>query len=70
MIFKYFEFILNTNKDEIKSDFGVDVKDLGLHSLRKGAASYVSSGPTYGPPQVATNIRAGWTVGQIQDTYL
>ena len=46
------------------------MKDLGLHSLRKRAASYVSSGSTYGPPQVATNIRAGWTMGQIQDMYL
>ena len=46
------------------------MKDLGVHSLQKGAASYVSSGSTCGPPQVATNIRAGWTMGQIQDTYL
>ena len=46
------------------------MKDLGVHSLRKGAASYVSLGSTYGPPQVATNIIAGWMMGQIQDTYL
>ena len=56
---KYFEFILLKFKDEIESDFGVNVKDLGVHLLRKGAASYVSSGSTCGPPQVATNIRAG-----------
>ena len=67
---KYFELILTKYGHEIKSDFGVDVKDLGVHSLRKGAASYVISGSTCGPPQVSTNIRAGWTMGQIQDTYL
>ena len=33
-----------------------------MHSLQKGAASYVSSGSTCGPPQVATIIRAGWTI--------
>ena len=41
-----------------------------MHSLRKGTASYVSSGSTRGQPQGATNIRAGWMMGQIQDTYL
>ena len=47
----------------------MDVKDIGVHSLRKGAASYVSSGLTCVPPQVDTNIRAGWTMRQIQDMY-
>ena len=51
-------------------DFGVNIEDIGVHSLRKGAASYVSSGSTCSPPQVATNIRAGWSMGIIQDTYL
>ena len=50
--------------------FGVDVKDLGVHSLRKGTASYVISGSTCGPHQVAINIRVGWKMGQIQDTFL
>ena len=54
MIFKYFEFILNTNKDEIKSDFGVDVKDLGVYWLQKGATTHVSSGSIYGWSRVAT----------------
>ena len=36
----------------------------------KGAASYISSGYTCAPPQVATNIKAGWSRGIIQDTYL
>ena len=70
MILKYFESILNKYKDKIEPDCGVDVKDLGVHSLQIGAASYVSSGSTYGPPQVATNIRAGCMIGQIKDTYL
>ena len=67
---KYFDFILNKFCEEIRDEFGMEVKDIGVHSLRKGAASFVSSGSTCAPPQVATNIRAGWTMGQIQDTYL
>ena len=58
------------HESEIKNDFGVDISEIGVHSLRKGAASYVSSGSTCSPPQVATNIRAGWSMGIIQDTYL
>ncbi len=57
---KYFEFTLNKYIDEIKDNFCVDVKkDIGVHLLRKGAASYVTSGLTCAPPQVATDIRAG-----------
>ena len=67
---KYFEFILKKYSSEIKDNFGVDVKDIGVHSLRKGAASYVSLGSTCAPLQVATNIPAGWMMGPIQDTLL
>ena len=47
----------------------MEVKDIGVHSLRKGAAGFVSSGLICAPPQVATNIQAGLTMCQIQDTY-
>ena len=67
---KFLEKLCNKHKDEIMKDFGVDIKDIGVHSIRKGVASYVSSGSTCAPPQVATNIRAGWSMGIIQDTYL
>lgn len=66
----YLSYILEKHKDEIRKEFGVSTDDIGVHSIRKGAASYVSSGSTCAPPQVATNIRAGWTMGVIQDTYL
>ena len=67
---KYIGILCIRYKDEILKDFGVQIEDIGIHSLRKGAASYVSSGSTCAPPQVATNIRAGWSMGIIQDTYL
>ena len=67
---KYFHSVLDKHKDEWLYLFGCDVSEIGVHSIRKGAATYVSSGSTCAPPQVATNIRAGWTMGPIQDTYL
>ena len=67
---KYLEKICIKHETEILNDFGIKIEDIGVHSLRKGAASYVSSGSTCAPPQVATNIRAGWSMGIIQDTYL
>ena len=49
----------------------MDVKDIGVYPLQKGSASYVSSGLTSSLLEVlATNIWAGWTMGQIQDIYL
>ena len=48
----------------------IKVEDLGVHSFRKGAAGYISSGSTCAPPQVATNLQAGSTMGVKQDTYL
>ncbi len=41
---KYFDFILNKYSTEIMDEFGLDVKDIGVHLLRKGAASYLSLG--------------------------
>ena len=37
--------------------------------MRKGAATYCSSGTTACPSSVAVHLRAGWTLGGVQDTY-
>ena len=37
--------------------------NIGSHSIRKGAATYVSSGTTSSPSQFAINNRGGWTQG-------
>ena len=62
---KYLEKLCIKHEKEILSEFGIKIEDIGVHSLRKGAASFVSSGSTCAPPQVATNIRAGWSMGII-----
>lgn len=49
---------------------GMSADDLGTHSLRKGAATFTSSGSTACPPSTAIHLRAGWALGGVQDRYL
>ena len=44
--------------------------DIGSHSFRKGAATYSSSGSTACPSSAAIHLRAGWSMGGVQNTYL
>ena len=53
----------------IFESYGVDPDNVGTHSLRKGAATYVSSGSTAAPSVQAINLRAGWAMGGVQDRY-
>lgn len=48
---------------------GGDKKQLGTHSVRKGAASYCT-GMVNGPSTVQVFLRAGWSLGNVQDRYL
>eukprot|EP00834_Sanchytrium_tribonematis_P008005 NODE_831_length_3642_cov_0.596669.p1 type:complete len:758 gc:universal NODE_831_length_3642_cov_0.596669:113-2386(+) len=49
---------------------GLDLDDIGTHSIRKGASTYVSSGSTACPSASAIQIRAGWSLPGVQNTYL
>jgi hypothetical protein len=60
--------LLHQHRDKVKA-FGFDPEDLGTHSIRKGAISYLSS-LVGGPPAAAVCIRAGWTMGKIRDVYM
>jgi hypothetical protein len=48
---------------------GMNGDNFGTHSMRKGASTFVASGSTAFPPPTAVHLRAGWTLGGIQDTY-
>jgi hypothetical protein len=49
--------------------YGLAPEDLGSHSLRKGSSTFVTSGTTDCPSQVAVNLRAGWTMNDVEKTY-
>ena len=44
-------------------------KNIGTHSIRKGAATYTSSGCTGGPSIVSIILRAGWSLGGTMERY-
>ena len=48
---------------------GGEKKQLGTHSVRKGASTYCTS-MINGPSTVQVFLRAGWSLGNVQDRYL
>jgi hypothetical protein len=60
--------VIVLKKREVKM-MGYNLDDLGTHSIRKGAVSYLASLPG-GPPAASTCIRAGWTMGKVRDIYM
>lgn len=50
-------------------DQGVSANDLGTHSIRKGSATFCSSGSTACPSSSAVRVRAGWSTGAVHETY-
>ena len=44
-------------------------KNIGTHSIRKGAATFASSGSTGGPSIVSICLRCGWALGNVLERY-
>lgn len=64
---------LMKNNDDVKKalgDRGMACEDVGTHSLRKGSATYCTSGTTSCPSNVAVHLRAGWALPGVQGTYM
>ncbi len=49
--------------------YGLTSETLGLHSIRKGSATYCSSGCTACPSQSSIDNRGGWSQGGVKDVY-
>lgn len=48
---------------------GIIIKDIGTHSFRKGIATILSNCPG-GPTAISIWLRAGWSLGNVQDRYI
>jgi hypothetical protein len=48
--------------------FGIAVQEIGSHSFRKGAATFLST-IAGGPTAIAVYLRAGWSLG-VQNRYI
>ena len=66
---KAFRRILETN-EAIFVAMGVDIDELGSHSVRKGSASRCSTGCTVSPPMASICLRAGWSMGPVKERYI
>ena len=64
---RIFKKLLDEHRDEVRA-MGYEIGDLGTHSIRKGAATYLTSIPG-GPPVAASSQRGGWSMGNIKDRY-
>jgi hypothetical protein len=49
---------------------GIEPENIGVHSIRKGAATYCSSGTTTGVSFAAICVRAGWSMRGLKDRYI
>ena len=61
--------LLDKRADEVRR-FGVEPEDIGVHSIRKGAATYCCSGTTAAVSLSAVCNRAGWDMGGSKKVYL
>ena len=61
--------MLQNNQASLNALFTDDL-DIGTHSVRKGAATYATTGSTAAPSIIAVQLRAGWTLEGVQDTYM
>jgi hypothetical protein len=61
------------SKENVKDELnrrGIDSDDIGTHSIRKGSSTFCASGSTACPSSTAIHLRAGWSFGGVQNTYL
>jgi hypothetical protein len=60
--------VYKEHEDELE-EMGYHISDLGTHSIRKGAITYLTSGTTDGPNSIAACIRGGWSMGRMLNVY-
>ena len=49
---------------------GIGLYDKGVHSIRKGAGTFASSGTTAAPSSVSVNNRGGSNLRGLRDVYM
>jgi len=63
-----FRDVLESLTESEKMRLGGLISDLGTHSYRKGAATYALG--VEGPNPVMVYLRAGWSLGNVQNRYI
>lgn len=66
---KHLAIMLKQHKEEL-AKLGYTPEDIGIHSWRKGAHTYMNNGSTAGPSATSTCIRGGHAIGGSRDIYV
>lgn len=68
---KFAQWLKRTCKqyDDEMLSIGLSILDIGSHSFRKGVATALSNNPG-GPQSVSIWLRAGWSLGNVQNRYI
>ena len=66
---KILQSVVENVPAEILKEVGGNATDIGTHSTRKGAASYVLS-QLGGPNVIVVFLRCCWSLGNVQDRYI
>ncbi len=64
-----FARMLKDHEQEVLALGYDNLKDLGSHSVRKGATTFISGQPG-GPSAMSICIRGGWSLGGVKDVYM
>jgi hypothetical protein len=64
------EILSSDSGTQLLNQLGLNLDDIGTHSIRKGVGTYACSGSTSGPGIVSVCIRMGWSMGGVADRYL
>jgi hypothetical protein len=65
---KFLRSLIDDNEQALL-DFGLEAQELGTHSFRKGIATFLCGMPG-GPTAIAIYLRAGWSLGNVQQRYI
>jgi hypothetical protein len=60
--------ILDANEQQLLI-MGITIMNIGTHSFRKGVATFLSGMPG-GPTAISIYLRAGWSLGRVQQRYI
>ncbi len=66
---KILQSVISTLPDSEAASLGCKKEEIGTHSGRKGPSTFALSLPG-GPSPVTTYLRAGWSLGNVQDRYI
>ena len=62
--------VLKAHEKEV-NEMGYNILEIGVHSIQKGATTFISSGTTAAPSSMSVDLRGGWSMGgSVRNVYM